>query len=911
MAGKVPQTTDRNKSKTKDGKVTKKRQSHGLAVRLKIIDMHKDHKKNIEIARELNIPPSVVSDTIRRKSEYEKYLAQTPSNHLPKTFRIVSEYLTQLDSKIGSWVIAQAKNGKSISQTIICEKARKVKQQMVKSLEESNPEGFEELKQKEKRFFDFKASRGWFEKFKKRGDIKRLKLHGEAASADHERADQCIDEFATFIADKGLDMRQVFNADETGLMWKRSPTSTYIPTTFAAPQGYKIDKKRITLLLTGNVAGHKLKPFVINQYKNPRSFQNINPEEFGIYWSHNKKAWMTAELFEYWITHCFLPEVEEYLDQQNLSRKVLLVLDNAGGHPAHIAEKFPNLEFYFLPPNTTSLIQPMDQGVIRSFKANYLRGFMDKVIDSEDNYIESAKNYTIKDCVETCVKSWDKVTADTVKHGWNKLLPNEDTGEEEDVVDDLLELIELRNSCGMQNLDVIDELESEFPDELLYGNGEDNMDDVHPEHSEQELDTDEEISEIRPNDVDSILLAFDALLHTISKTDPDYGRSSSAKTAIKDIAVPYRHLQHQNNQKKVQPKITSFLLPLTAKNAVNLTVASGSGAGKKSVGVHTAIKQRTLVDYEDDDTTTDQDMSGDEMEVNNQVGCQTAIPPKKSTQVATDFFEDDHTTDMEDNQIEETSNTDINYLEKLNPEELSDTELKPNSTNTSSQSCSNDQHDQENTAKVAATVTAEQASKTVEKATKELPIGPNLDVTTVRKPNGESPNVLTGMYWVNPVTLELHTLQPFPTRQLHIDGESTEGLLTAEARAGPSNEKKSAEKHDAKKNLLFESKKPTSKNFNKFIESQLDLGSSQEIDPDDPESPDSPSTLDEDFNLANFKMPLDLKDICSGLESVCEIKIHMKTMTSSFEIVDGSLHQVFYYNHFKNLSYLKIQASHT
>ncbi|KAK0056907.1 tigger transposable element-derived protein 1 [Biomphalaria pfeifferi] len=53
--------------------------------------------------------------------------------------------------------------------------------------------------------------------------------------------------------------------------------------------------------------------------------------------------------------------------------EVLLILDNAPGHPAHLDKCTPNIKVLYFPPNTTSLIQPTDQGVISTFKAYYLR----------------------------------------------------------------------------------------------------------------------------------------------------------------------------------------------------------------------------------------------------------------------------------------------------------------------------------------------------------------------------------------------------------------------------------------------------------------------------------------------------------------------------------------------------------
>uniref|UniRef100_A0A3P8TXQ8 DDE-1 domain-containing protein n=1 Tax=Amphiprion percula TaxID=161767 RepID=A0A3P8TXQ8_AMPPE len=44
----------------------------------------------------------------------------------------------------------------------------------------------------------------------------------------------------------------------------------------------------------------------------------------------------------------------------------------------------PRWEWDFLPPNTTSLIQPMDQGIICAFKALYTRNTLQNLIEAMD-----------------------------------------------------------------------------------------------------------------------------------------------------------------------------------------------------------------------------------------------------------------------------------------------------------------------------------------------------------------------------------------------------------------------------------------------------------------------------------------------------------------------------------------------
>ena len=70
---------------------------------------------------------------------------------------------------------------------------------------------------------------------------------------------------------------------------------------------------------------------------------------------------MDSILFEEWVREvdrCFTKE----------GRKIVLLVDNCPAHPS--IDNLVSTELIFLPPNTASKLQPMDQGVIRSLKAH-------------------------------------------------------------------------------------------------------------------------------------------------------------------------------------------------------------------------------------------------------------------------------------------------------------------------------------------------------------------------------------------------------------------------------------------------------------------------------------------------------------------------------------------------------------
>jgi hypothetical protein len=157
----------------------------------------------------------------------------------------------------------------------------------------------------------------------------------------------------------------VFNVDETGLFWKRKPSRSYTAKEEKSMPGYKAAKDRLTLLLGANAASDcKLKPLLVYRAENPRALKCLVKGTLPVIWISNSKACVTATIFEDWFSHHSAPEVKTYCADNNLPFKALLILDNAPSHPPILQHHHPNTEIVFLPPNTTALLQPMDQGVI-------------------------------------------------------------------------------------------------------------------------------------------------------------------------------------------------------------------------------------------------------------------------------------------------------------------------------------------------------------------------------------------------------------------------------------------------------------------------------------------------------------------------------------------------------------------
>ena len=157
---------------------------------------------------------------------------------------------------------------------------------------------------------------------------------------------------------------------------------------------------------------------------------------------------MTSDIFASWL--------ERFNKKMNAKKRhVLLLLDNAPCHPS--TQSLSNVSLQFLPPNTTSVLQPLDLGIIQNMKCHYRTQLLRAVLSQvgKGSAASISKGINVLDACHWIKRAVERVKPHTVKCCFKKagvLSGNSDVDEPEDTMhlDELL-----RNA--------VDQLELEQP----------------------------------------------------------------------------------------------------------------------------------------------------------------------------------------------------------------------------------------------------------------------------------------------------------------------------------------------------------------------------------------------------------------------------------------------------------------
>ena len=127
---------------------------------------------------------------------------------------------------------------------------------------------------------------------------------------------------------------------------------------------------------------------------------------------------MTATIFQDWFKTVFGPKVKTRLGSLGLPLIAVLLIDNCLAHPPDlfVVRTDGIIECRFLPANTTSHFQPLDQGPLEVMKRHYRRHLVQELVsDPSVPLTEAIKTTTLKDAITFIDKAWRCVTDSHVR----------------------------------------------------------------------------------------------------------------------------------------------------------------------------------------------------------------------------------------------------------------------------------------------------------------------------------------------------------------------------------------------------------------------------------------------------------------------------------------------------------------
>ncbi|KAJ8896374.1 hypothetical protein PR048_001718 [Dryococelus australis] len=166
-------------------------------------------------------------------------------------------------------------------------------------------------------------------------------------------------------------------------------------------KGTKRSKEHLTVLCCNMDGSDKMKPLVICKLKKSRGFRRkILPYDSDF----NKKAWMISAVFTRWL--CGFD-----MKIGAVNRKVVLFIDNCPAHPN--LDNLRNVELVFLQKNTTSMLQPLDQGIIQQVNLKFWEMLVESMVLKME-IGKDMKKWDVFRAMEAIVASWRVVQHETI-----------------------------------------------------------------------------------------------------------------------------------------------------------------------------------------------------------------------------------------------------------------------------------------------------------------------------------------------------------------------------------------------------------------------------------------------------------------------------------------------------------------
>ncbi|XP_053596143.1 tigger transposable element-derived protein 2-like [Microplitis demolitor] len=205
---------------------------------------------------------------------------------------------------------------------------------------------------------------------------------------------------------------------------RKEGTYTFVSSREQQASGFKKDKSRITFAACSNADGSlKIPILIIGRSAKPRVLKSRSAETLPVFYTYSKSSWMTSAIFQNWFETEFVPKVQIFLRQKGLLMKAILLVDNC---KSHVMLSVRDIKTEFFPPNITSIVQPMDQGILEILKRRYRARLVSTFVDAAKKGTaipEYLKSITLDNVVNWISEDWNKMSSSTIYRCWRKIWP--------------------------------------------------------------------------------------------------------------------------------------------------------------------------------------------------------------------------------------------------------------------------------------------------------------------------------------------------------------------------------------------------------------------------------------------------------------------------------------------------------
>lgn len=354
-----------------------------IEAKIKLLDRLKVEERTMDLSREYEINDSTIRSLIRNESQIRKYAEQCTKH----TFRSVAyiphdEVQEKMERQLYVWYAEHLLHGGTHNITSISAKAREIyrslkDKEQIANLNKNKQRNYNGL-QVESR--DFKASKSWFVKFRKRYDLDFNTTY-KTQPIDHSVCNIYPIQFAKLLQAENYQPCQVFAAFELSFAWKCLPSSISIAKEYKSRAN-----DRISLFICNNAQGDFcVKPMLISRTRVPHYVRHTKKGESPIFWRCSGRQTqrlpkVTPSHFHDWLIQCFTPTVRNYLQIMEMPERCLLLLNSDLRQMVLPTYDESFLSVKFLRYKTTQSLHPIAQSVLSTFHSKYLRRFFEHLV---------------------------------------------------------------------------------------------------------------------------------------------------------------------------------------------------------------------------------------------------------------------------------------------------------------------------------------------------------------------------------------------------------------------------------------------------------------------------------------------------------------------------------------------------